>query len=256
MLSKDRLDAPMLESSTVDPNEIERFAALADEWWDPNGKLSVVHKFNAVRRGYIVNNIARHFGRDPEVEDGLTGLRILDVGCGAGLLCEPLAEKGASVVGIDATARNIAIARRHAAKRSIAIDYRQCLAGQLMSAGERFDVVLNTEVIEHVADPEKLMNECCNLVMQGGLLFVATLNRTLRAFLLAIVGAEYVLGWLPKGTHDWRRFLRPTEINSMIMQHGLSTADVTGISFNPLASRWRLSRDSSVNYMMLAVKAA
>ncbi len=255
MLLKDRLDTPLLQSSTVDPKEIERFAALAGEWWNPNGKLRPIHKFNAVRRDYIVNGIARHFARDPEAEDALTGLRILDVGCGAGMLCEPLAEKGAAVVGIDATARNIEIARWHASERPISIDYRHCLAGQVFSAGERFDVVLNTEVIEHVADPEQLMTECCNLVAPGGMLIVATLNRTLRALLLAIVGAEYVLGWLPRGTHDWRRFLRPKEINAMIMRHGLATTDVTGISFNPFASRWRLSGDSSVNYMMSAVKA-
>lgn len=255
MLLKDRLDIPLPQSSTVDPNEIERFAALAGEWWDPNGKLRPIHKFNAVRRDYIVNNIVRHFGRHPIAEDALNGLRILDVGCGAGLLCEPLAEKGAEVVGIDATTQNIAIARWHAADRSIPVDYRHCLAGQLVAAGERFDVVLNTEVIEHVADPEELMKECCNLVAPGGMLIVATLNRTLRAFFLAVVAAEYVLGWLPKGTHDWRRFQRPKEIDAMIMKHGLAATDVKGISFNPIVSRWRLSGNNSVNYMMLAVKA-
>lgn len=256
MLSKDRLGRPWPQSKTVDPKEIARFTALAEEWWNPNGKFRPIHRFNPVRLDYIVDRITRHFGRDGGDEAGFTGLKILDVGCGAGLLCEPLAERGAHIVGIDATARNIEIARWHAAQRGLDVDYRHCLAEHVLKTGERFDVVLNTEVVEHVADPEQLMKECADLVMPGGILVVATLNRTLRSFLLAIIGAEYLLRWLPKGTHDWKRFLRPDEVRGMIERHGLESREVTGVSFNPIADRWRLSGDSSVNYMLLASKEA
>jgi len=256
MLSKDRLGRPSPQSKTVDPIEIARFTALAEEWWNPNGKFRPIHRFNPVRRDYIVDRITHHFGRDGKDEAGFTGLKILDVGCGAGLLCEPLAERGAQVVGIDATARNIEIARCHAAQRGLDLDYRHCLAEHVVETGERFDVVLNTEVVEHVADPQQLMKECCDLVTPGGILAVATLNRTLRSFLLAIIGAEYLLRWLPKGTHDWRRFLRPDEVRGMIGHHALETSEVTGVTFNPITNRWRLSSDSSVNYMLLAVKRA
>ncbi len=255
MLSKDRLGRPWPQSKTVDPDEVARFTALAEEWWNPDGKFRPIHRFNPTRRDYIVESITRHFGRDARDETGLTGLKILDVGCGAGLLCEPLAELGAQVVGIDATARNIEIARRHAAQRELNLDYRHCLAEHVVETGARFDVVLNTEVVEHVAAPEQLMKECCNLLAPGGILVVATLNRTLRSFLLAIIGAEYLLRWLPRGTHDWRRFLRPDEVRGMIEHHGLETNEVIGVAFNPITGRWRLSSDSSVNYMLRAAKA-
>ena len=255
MLAKDRLDPVWDHSRTVDPKEIERFTALAQEWWNPEGKFRAMHKFNPVRRDYIVEQIARHFGRDGTEANGFEGLTILDVGCGAGLLCEPLAQRGAKVVGIDATARNVEIARWHASEQGLGIDYRHCLAEHLVEAGERFDVVLNTEVVEHVADQEQLMKECSDLVRPGGIMVIATLNRTLRSFLLAILGAEYILRWLPKGTHDWRCFVRPREISKMIAKHGLETHETTGVSFNPLRSDWRLSKDTSVNYMLLAKKA-
>ena len=213
-----------------------------------------IHKFNPVRRDYIVRRVAQHFRRDVTAGAPLAGLRILDVGCGAGLLCEPLAELGAEIVGIDATARNIEIARWHAAERGLAVDYRHALAEHLLATEDPFDVVLNTEVVEHVADPQQLLKECCDLVKPGGIMIVATLNRTIRSFLLAIVGAEYVLRWLPRGTHDWRRFLRPDEIDAMIGRHGLATTDATGVSFNLIANRWRLSADLSVNFMLQAVK--
>ena len=256
MLFRDRLSEPWSHAETVEPAEIERFTALAEEWWNPDGKFRPIHQFNPVRRDYIIDRLSRHFHGNGMKRDGLGGLKVLDVGCGAGLLCEPLAERGAKVVGIDATARNIEIARLHAAQTGLAIDYRHCLAEHIVESGERFDVVLNTEVVEHVANPKQLMNECCELVMPGGLMVVATLNRTLRAFLLAIVGAEYLLNWLPRGTHDWRRFLRPDEIRDMIEPHGFQTRESVGVSFNPIARRWRLSGDTGVNYMLLATKAA
>ncbi len=254
MLLRDRLSQPWPHAETVDPEEIARFTALADEWWDPKGKFRPIHRFNPVRQDYILDRIARHFHRDRNHDAALSGLRILDVGCGAGLLCEPLAERGAKVVGIDATARNVEIARWHAAQSGLDIDYRHCLAEHVLEVGETFDVVLNTEVVEHVADPEQLMKECSELVKPNGIMIVATINRTLRSFALAIVGAEYVLKWLPKGTHDWRRFLRPDEIRSMIESRGLEINGLTGVSFNPVSGRWRLSRDVSVNYMLLAAK--
>ncbi len=240
----------------MDPKEIARFESLAEEWWKPDGKFRTVHAFNAARRDYIIDRICRRFARDVRDQDALAELSILDVGCGAGLLCEPLAARGADVVGIDPTARHIAIARWHAAESGLPVDYRHCLAGHVLETGARFDVVLNTEVVEHVADPQQLMTDCCDLVAPGGIMIMATLNRTLRAFLLAIVGAEYVLRWLPRGTHDWRRFLRPDEIGAMIEGHGLVTSEVAGLTYNPVAGRWRLSRDSAVNYMLLAAKDA
>ncbi len=255
MLAKDHLDQPWDGGRTVDPAQIESFQRLAGEWWKPDGRFRGVHEFNAVRRDYIVSRIARHFERDRDGEGAFAGLRILDVGCGAGLLCEPLAERGAAVVGIDPTARNIEIARLHAAEKGVSVAYRHCLAEQVLETGEQFDVVLNTEVVEHVADPGQLMKECSALVKPGGFMIVATLNRTMRSFALAIVGAEYVLNWLPKGTHDWRRFLRPDQIRAMIRRHGLRTREVMGMSYNPIARRWRLSRDTGVNYLLLATKA-
>jgi len=254
MLTKDHLEGNPVASDTVDPAEIARFTSLAKEWWDPNGKFRAIHKFNPVRRDYILNSISNHYGRNVSDRRTLVGLDILDVGCGAGLLCEPLAEVGAHVVGIDATARNVDVARLHALEQALPIDYRHCLAENVHESGQRFDVVLNTEVIEHVANPEQLMADCAALVKPGGIMIVATLNRTVRAFVLAIVGAEYILRWLPTGTHDWRRFLRPKEISDMLDCHGLETQDVRGVSFNPFSNRWRLSNDDHVNYMLLAVK--
>lgn len=256
MLTKDTLDQPWSQARSVDPAEIARFTALAEEWWNPDGKFRAIHKFNPVRLDYIVARTAEHFARDRDAENAFAGLTILDVGCGAGLLCEPLAERGASVVGIDATARNVEVARRHAAGAGVSVEYRHCLADHVQAAGERFDVVLNTEVVEHVADQNQFMATCSELVKPGGIMIAATLNRTIRSFVLAIVGAEYVLRWLPRGTHDWHRFVRPSEIVAMIAPFGLTTTDVTGVSFNPLANRWRLSGDASVNYMLQAKKSA
>jgi 2-polyprenyl-6-hydroxyphenyl methylase/3-demethylubiquinone-9 3-methyltransferase len=249
MIVKDRLDAPWGSASTVDPEEIARFNALAQEWWNPRGRFQPIHDFNEVRCGYIIDRIAGHFRRNC---DTLDELRILDVGCGAGLICEPLAERKASVVGIDAAARNIEIAKRHSTEHGLNIDYRHCLAEHLVETEAAFDVVLNTEVIEHVADPGLLMQACSSLVRPGGIMIVATLNRTLRAYVLAIVAAEFVLRWLPVGTHDWHRFLRPQEIEGMIAPHSLSVTDSTGVAYNPVRRRWRLTRDTSVNYMLTA----
>jgi len=256
VLMRDHLDTPWQVSATVDPAEVAKFTALAEEWWNPDGRFRPIHKFNPTRRDYILSRIGRHFGMDPENENGLDGIRILDVGCGAGLLCEPLAERGADVVGIDATARNIEVARWHAKKSGVKVHYRHSLAAHLAAANEQFDVVLNTEVIEHVRNPQQLMRECCGLVRPSGMMVVATLNRTLRAYLLAIVGAEYVLRWLPKGTLDWRRFLRPEEVAAMLRPHGLAVTEEVGVSYNPLTGRWGLSGNTNVNYLLLASRGS
>ena len=244
------------QSTTVDPSEIARFSAIADEWWDPNGKFKPLHRFNPTRLEYIRDRVATHFGRDPRSAQPLAGLRLLDIGCGGGLLSEPMARLGASVVGADAAERNVKTAAVHADRAGLAIDYRHTTAEALAAAGEQFDVVLNMEVVEHVADIGLFMNACAAMVKPGGLMLVATLNRTPKAFALAIVGAEYVLGWLPRGTHTWSKFVKPGELDSALTAGGLSRVEFQGVSFDPLADRWRLTGDLGVNYMALATRPA
>ncbi len=239
-------------ASTVNDAEIAKFTAMAEEWWDPNGKFKPLHKFNPVRLSYIRDHLVRHFDRDARSIRPFEGLTILDVGCGGGLLCEPLTRLGASVTGVDAAERNIAIARIHAEKSGLAIDYRATTSEALVAAGEKFDVVLNMEVVEHVDNVPLYMKSCADLVAPGGLMFTATLNRTARSWVLAIVGAEYVLRWLPRGTHDWKKFLTPEEITAQLRRNGLKVIDQTGVTYNPLADEWRASSDMGVNYMVLA----
>ncbi len=243
-------------SPTVDAEEVARFAALADTWWDPRGKMGVLHKFNPVRLGFIKEAACRQFGRDARHLDSLTGLRLLDIGCGGGLLSEPLARLGADVVGADPAAANIEAARLHATQGGLAIDYRITTAEALADAGERFDVVLAMEVVEHVADMALFIKRCAEMVKPGGLMIAATLNRTLKSFALAIIGAEYVLGWLPRGTHQWDKFVTPSELEAAIERHGLRVVDETGVSYNLIADRWQISTDMDVNYMVAAEKAA
>ena len=242
------------ESASVDPGEVAKFAAMAEEWWDPGGKFRPLHKLNPTRLRFIRDRIADRFGRDPLDERPLAGLTILDIGCGGGLLAEPLTRLGARVTGIDASERNLGVARSHAAQGGLDIDYRHATAEDLAAAGEAFDVVLNMEVVEHVADVAGFMAASARLVKPGGAMVVATLNRTPKSFLLAIVGAEYVLRWLPRGTHDWRRFPRPSELAAVLRDQGLEIEEMTGVVYNPLADRWRLARDLDVNYMLLAVR--
>jgi len=248
----------MLETAatTVDPREVERFAALAAEWWNPRGKMKVLHKFNPVRLAYLREKLVAHFGRDPRAIRPLEGLRVLDIGCGGGLLCEPLARMGASVVGIDPAERNVRIAALHAEESGVAVDYRATTAEDLADSGERFDVVMAMEVVEHVADVELFLRRSAEMVKPGGLMCAATLNRTKRSFALAIVGAEYVLGWLPRGTHDWNRFVTPDELQAALEAGGLTVIDREGVIFNPLADEWRRSSDTAVNYVMLAERPA
>ncbi|MEO6396692.1 MAG: bifunctional 2-polyprenyl-6-hydroxyphenol methylase/3-demethylubiquinol 3-O-methyltransferase UbiG [Devosia sp.] len=245
-----------MTETTINADEIAKFHAMADEWWDPSGKFKPLHKFNPVRLAYIRDWALTHFRRDGTGRRPLEGLRVLDIGCGGGLLCEPLTRLGASVTGIDAGGRNIAIARLHAEKMSLAIDYRETTSEALAAEGPRFDIVLNMEVVEHVDNVPLYMKSCADLVAPGGLLFNATLNRTARALAFAVIGAEYVLRWLPRGTHDWNRFLTPDELKALITRNGLKIADQCGVVFHPLADEWRKSTDMGINYMVLAERAA
>jgi len=246
------MDRQPTGTGTVDQDEVARFSRLAGEWWDPRGPMAALHKFNPVRLAYIRDRAAEHFGRDPTRLDSLKGLRILDIGCGGGILCEPLARLGASVVGADPSEKNIAVARRHAAQSGLAIDYRDATAEALAEAGEIFDVVLAMEVVEHVTDVGQFIGRAAALVKRGGLLFVATLNRTAKSFALAIVGAEYILRWLPRGTHQWDKFVTPSELELAIERSGLRVNGETGVIYNLLADRWQLSPDMDVNYMVVA----
>jgi 2-polyprenyl-6-hydroxyphenyl methylase / 3-demethylubiquinone-9 3-methyltransferase len=241
---------------TVDAAEVERFAALAAQWWDPRGKMAVLHKFNPVRLGFIKDAACRQFGRDGKRLDALAGLRILDIGCGGGILSEPLARLGAAVVGADPADANIAAARQHGQEAGVTVDYRATTAEALADAGERFDVVLAMEVVEHVADMGLFVKRCAEMVKPGGLLIAATLNRTIKSFALAIVGAEYVLGWLPRGTHRWDKFVTPNELEAVLERNGLRVIQETGVIYNLIADRWQLSSDMDVNYMLTAQKPA
>ncbi len=243
-----------MAATTIDDEELAKFSAMADEWWDPQGKFKPLHRFNPVRLGYIREHAIAHFGKNGHVRRPLEGLRFLDIGCGGGLLSEPMARLGAEVVGIDPAERNVRTAEAHARQTGVTIDYRVTTAEALAAAGEKFDVVLNMEVVEHVADVPLYMKSCADLAKPGGLMFVATINRTPRAFALAIVGAEYVLRWLPRGTHEFRKFLTPEEIEALIARNGMRVIDKTGVVYNPLADEWRRSRDMGVNYMVLGAK--
>jgi 2-polyprenyl-6-hydroxyphenyl methylase/3-demethylubiquinone-9 3-methyltransferase len=242
-------------ASTVDDAEVARFAALADTWWDPRGKMAVLHKFNPVRLAYIRDAACKQFGRDARKLDCLKDLRILDIGCGGGLLSEPLARLGASVIGADPAAANIEAARLHAEESGVALDYRATTAEALADAGETFDIVLAMEVVEHVADVNLFVARCAEMVKPNGLMIVATLNRTLKSFALAIVGAEYVLGWLPRGTHRWDKFVTPNELDIGLELAGMRVAGETGVIYDLLADRWRVSSDMDVNYMVTAERA-
>jgi 2-polyprenyl-6-hydroxyphenyl methylase/3-demethylubiquinone-9 3-methyltransferase len=244
-----------MTSTTINADEVEKFSRMAEQWWDPKGKFRPIHKFNPVRLGYIRDHVLSHFGRDGTVRRPFEGLRVLDIGCGGGLLSEPLARLGATTTGIDAAERNIAIATLHAAQSGLDIDYRAATAEALAEAGERFDIVLNMEVVEHVDNVPLYMKSCADLVAPGGLMVTATLNRTLRAGALAVFAAENILRWLPRGTHDWNKFLTPSEIRALLTRNGLAIADATGVVYHPLADEWRLSPDMGINYMVLAKRA-
>ncbi|NHF72987.1 bifunctional 2-polyprenyl-6-hydroxyphenol methylase/3-demethylubiquinol 3-O-methyltransferase UbiG [Paracoccus xiamenensis] len=246
-----------MTTDSRDPSEIAKFEAMAAEWWDPKGKFKPLHMMNPVRLGYITTQIATEFGRDLKSPRPFEGLRLLDIGCGGGLLSEPMARLGATVIGADAAAKNIEVARLHAQQVGLDIDYRAETAEALLAAGERFDVVLAMEIVEHVAEPPAFVQTCHDLLRPGGVLVMSTLNRTARSFAAAIVGAEWVMRWLPKGTHEWARFITPEELAAMMQKSGLRVVDRRGMVFNPLSWGWSLSdRDMSVNYAATGVRAA
>ncbi|GBD44748.1 Ubiquinone biosynthesis O-methyltransferase [bacterium HR40] len=240
---------------TADREEIARFEALAEEWWDPMGPMRPLHALNPVRLAWIRALACRHFGRDERQLRPLGGLAALDVGCGGGLLAEPLARLGALVVAIDPAAASIEVARRHAAEVGLAIDYRVATAADLADRGETFDLVCALEVIEHVDEPEALVADLARLTRRGGLLLLSTLNRTLASLLGGILAAEWLLGWLPPGTHDWRRFLRPSELARMLRTHGLQPVALTGVGWDAAHDRFVLVRQPSINYMLAAVRS-
>jgi 2-polyprenyl-6-hydroxyphenyl methylase/3-demethylubiquinone-9 3-methyltransferase len=245
---------PAVASSSVDPTEVAQFSALAAEFWDPRGKMRMLHRINPLRLRFIRDHACRQFGRDSGRLDCLSGLRILDIGCGGGLLSEPLTRLGASVVGADPSESNIEVARRHAAEAGLAVDYRASTAEALAGAGETFDLVLAMEVVEHVADVRAFIGSCAAMVKPSGLMIAATINRTLKSFALAIVGAEYVLGWLPRGTHRWDKLVTPNELEAALEHAGLRFIDIRGVVYDLLADAWKLSDDIDVNYMVAAAR--
>ncbi|MCD2179391.1 bifunctional 2-polyprenyl-6-hydroxyphenol methylase/3-demethylubiquinol 3-O-methyltransferase UbiG [Rhizobium sp. C1] len=242
--------------TTIDQAEVDRFTAMAAEWWNPAGKFKPLHKFNPVRIRYIRDKAAAHFGREASSHKPLEGLRVLDIGCGGGLLSEPMARMGATVIGADASERNIGIASTHAAQTGVNVDYRAVTAEQLAAEGEKFDIILNMEVVEHVSDVDFFISTCASMVKPGGMMFVATINRTMKAMALAIIGAEHVLRWLPKGTHQYEKLVRPEELEKPLTASGMQIDERTGVFFNPLMNQWNLSKDMDVNYMMLATRPA
>ncbi|WP_411288965.1 bifunctional 2-polyprenyl-6-hydroxyphenol methylase/3-demethylubiquinol 3-O-methyltransferase UbiG [Phenylobacterium sp.] len=251
------MTSPAQARSSIDPAEVARFSAIAAEWWDPKGKFAPLHRFNPVRLSFIREQALYRFQRDGTARRPFDGLRLLDIGCGGGLLSEPMHRLGFEVVGVDASERNIGTAAAHAAELGLEIDYRASTAEDLLAAGEApFDVILNMEVIEHVADPGEYLRSCARLLAPGGLMIVATLNRTLKAFALAKVGAEYVLRWLPVGTHDWSKFLKPKELRGFLEGEAVAVDGPFGVVFDPLSGRWSQSGDADVNYMMTVVREA
>jgi 2-polyprenyl-6-hydroxyphenyl methylase/3-demethylubiquinone-9 3-methyltransferase len=244
------------QDATIDPAEVARFDAIAKTWWDQKGPMAVLHKFNPVRLGFVRDLACERFGRDPKAMNTLDGLTLVDIGCGGGVLSEPLARLGAEVTGLDPAPTNIAVARAHAQRSGLAIDYRQETIEALVAQGKTFDIVLAMEVVEHVADVEAFVTACCQAVKPGGLLVMATLNRTLKSYALAIVGAEYVLRWLPRGTHDWNRFVTPGELGDAIEANGLELGESTGVVYNPFTDRWSAAPDMDVNYMQAASRPA
>ncbi len=248
---------PTTNPTTIDPDEVEKFTKIAEEWWDPHGKFKPLHKFNPVRLEFIRDTICQHFGNDPKAPVPLKGLRLIDIGCGGGLVAEPMCRMGATVSAIDASERNIKTAMAHAAPTNLDIDYRATTVEALVANDEpKFDVVLNLEVVEHVADVDLFLQSSAHLVKPGGLMIVATINRTLKAFALAKVGAEYILRWLPAGTHDPKKFVKPQEAATALENAQMTISGKTGVTYNPLMDQWKLSKDMNINYMLTATKEA
>jgi 2-polyprenyl-6-hydroxyphenyl methylase/3-demethylubiquinone-9 3-methyltransferase len=240
-------------TSTINKEEIQKFSKLADEWWDVNGKFKPLHMFNPIRIEYIIDQIKHHFKINPGNVNLLKGLNILDIGCGGGLISEPMARLGGNVTGIDASKKNIQVARIHAKKSNLKINYLNNSPEQLKNK-EKFDVILNLEIVEHVDNVGLYIKSCHNLLKKSGLMFTATLNRSLMSYLKAIIGAEYILRWLPIGTHDWNKFLKPEELEKLLQNEKFSTVDVKGLEFNPFLKKWKKSDNLSVNYIISSLK--
>jgi 2-polyprenyl-6-hydroxyphenyl methylase/3-demethylubiquinone-9 3-methyltransferase len=248
---------PEAAASSIDPTDVARFSAIAEAWWDPNGKFAPLHRFNPVRLDFIREQALARFGRDAKARQPFAGLSLLDIGCGGGLLCEPMRRLGFAVTGVDASMRNIEVARAHAAAMELGVVYRCSTAEALLDEdGPGFDVILNMEVVEHVAEPGQFLRDCAALLRPGGLMVVATLNRTLKALALAKIGAEYVLRWLPPETHDWRKFLKPDEIRSFLDGEPVLVEGPFGVVFHPLSGRWTRADDADINYMMTVTRPA
>ena len=238
--------------STVNQKEIEKFSKMADEWWDPNGKFKPLHKFNPIRIKYIKENIINNFKIEAN-ENPLRNIKILDIGCGGGLLSEPMTKLGATVTGIDASSKNIEIAKLHAKKNKLKINYVNC-SPEKLPAQEKFDVILNMEIVEHVENISLFLKSCSQLLKKDGLMFVATINKTLKSYMFAIIGAEYILRWLPIGTHEWEKFVKPDELKNELLNYDLILEKLDGVKFNPIKNEWFLSKDTSVNYITKFVK--
>ncbi len=240
---------------TVDPEEVARFSAIADEWWDPTGKFKPLHRINPLRLAFIREQVEQHMRLAPGIAHPFGGKSVLDIGCGGGLLSEPMTRLGATVTGIDASEKNIKVASVHARQQGLDIDYQHGTIEALAAAGRQFDIVLNMEVVEHVADVDAFLQAASTVVAPGGVMILSTINRTAKSFALAIVGAEYILRWLPRGTHDWRKFLRPSEVTEMLETHGMQIGILKGMNMHPLTWEWTLSsRDADVNYLLTATK--
>ncbi len=241
-----------MKNNTINKKEIEKFSKIAEEWWNPEGKFKPLHKFNPIRISYIKDNIINSFKLNNK-DKPLNNIKILDIGCGGGLLSEPMCRLGAQVSGIDASEKNISIAKLHAKKNNLNINY-ECASPENFKTKTQFDVILNMEIVEHVEDVNFFLKSCSSLLKKNGIMFVATINKTLKSYLFAIIGAEYVLRWLPIGTHDWNSFLKPEELEKKLNNSDLSTLDVTGLSFNPFVKKWRRSSNLDVNYIILSKK--
>ena len=239
--------------TTVNKREIEKFSKLASEWWNPTGKFKPIHKFNPVRIELIRKKVVSHFDLNKRLDQPFKNIKILDIGCGGGLLCEPMKRLGAKITGIDASKENIKIAKMHARKMNLKINYLHCQPEKI-NFGEKFDVILNMEVVEHVSNVNLFIKNCAKFLKKDGIMFVATINRTLKSYLQAIVGAEYILRWLPIGTHNWQNFITPQELEIIIKKNNFTTLDVIGVKFNPFLDKWNTSLDTSVNYVLICSK--
>ncbi|WP_440697978.1 bifunctional 2-polyprenyl-6-hydroxyphenol methylase/3-demethylubiquinol 3-O-methyltransferase UbiG [Candidatus Pelagibacter sp. HIMB1709] len=238
--------------TTINKKEIEKFSKMADEWWDPNGKFKPLHKFNPIRIQYIKENIIKNFNL-PKNNEPLSGINILDIGCGGGLLSEPMSRLGANVTGIDASEKNIQIAKLHSKKNKLKINYI-CSSPEKINVKKKFDVILNMEIVEHVEDIELFLKSSSNLLKKNGLMFIATINKTLKSYIFAIVGAEYILRWLPKGTHEWEKFVKPEDLKKILYKNNLSLSKLNGMNFDIIKDQWKISNDLSVNYIAKFLK--